>query len=88
MLTNYNAKASRIGNAVGLDTPASVLRLLHAMHARRLRRRRSDCAAGDGDALLAELIDRCSYDTELLTEAQLAECRRPRARCRVRALVR
>ena len=33
VLTNYNAKASRIGNAVGLDTPASLLRLLHAMRA-------------------------------------------------------
>jgi cobalamin biosynthesis Mg chelatase CobN len=33
VLTNYDAKASRIGNAVGLDTPAFVLRLLHAFAA-------------------------------------------------------
>ena len=30
-----------------------------------------DALAANGDALLAELIDRCSYDTELLTETQL-----------------
>ena len=32
-----------------------------------------DALPADGDALLAELVDRCSYDTELLTEAQLAK---------------
>ncbi len=71
VLTNYNAKASRIGNAVGLDTPASVLRLLHT-----LRKHGYDVGdvadlPSDGDTLLARLIDRCSYDTELLTETQL-----------------
>ena len=72
VLTNYNAKASRIGNAVGLDTPASLLRLLHAMRAAGYDVGDPAALPADGDALLAELIDRCSYDTELLTEAQLA----------------
>ena len=72
VLTNYNAKASRIGNAVGLDTPASVLRLLHAMHAHGYDVGDAADLPPDGDALLASLVDRCSYDTELLTDAQLA----------------
>ena len=43
VLTNHNAKAARIANAVGLDSPASLLHLLHS-HARgRLRRRRPTC---------------------------------------------
>jgi cobaltochelatase CobN len=71
VLTNYNAKASRIGNAVGLDTPASVLRLLHAFAAAGYDVGEPDALPNDGDALLAELVDRCSYDTELLTETQL-----------------
>ena len=72
VLTNYNARASRIGNAVGLDTPASVLRLLHALHAAGYDVGDVDRLPSDGDSLLSELIERCSYDTELLTEAQLA----------------
>jgi len=31
VLTNYNAKASRIGNAVGLDTPAGTVEVMRAM---------------------------------------------------------
>ena len=33
VFTNSNSKASQIGNAVGLDAPASLLVLLHAMQA-------------------------------------------------------
>ncbi|HEY3060798.1 MAG TPA: cobaltochelatase subunit CobN, partial [Chloroflexota bacterium] len=73
ILTNYNAKASRIGNAVGLDTPASVLRLLHALHAAGYDIGDLDELPADGDALLAQLIDCCSYDSELLTETQLRQ---------------
>ncbi len=70
ILTNSPAKAARIGNAVGLDAPASLMHLLAAL-----------CTAGyaitdipeSGDALIHALIDRCSYDTELLTDAQLAQ---------------
>src|SRR5258708_1027021 len=35
VLTNSAAKASQVGGAVGLDTPASLLTTLHAMRARR-----------------------------------------------------
>jgi cobaltochelatase CobN len=72
VLTNYNAKASRIGNAVGLDTPASVLRLLRVMHEHGYDVGDPTRLPPDGDTLLASLVDRCSYDTELLTDAQLA----------------
>ncbi len=72
ILTNYNAKASRIGNAVGLDTPASVLRILRTLHEAGYDVGDPVRLPADGDALLAALVERCSYDTELLTEAQLA----------------
>jgi cobaltochelatase CobN len=72
VLTNYTAKASRIGNAVGLDTPASVMRLLHTMSEAGYDVGDPLLLPADGDALLAELIDRCSYDVEVLTEHQLA----------------
>ncbi len=70
ILTNSPAKAARIGNAVGLDAPASLMYLLDAL-------REAGYIIADvpesGDALIHALIDRCSYDTELLTEAQLAQ---------------
>jgi cobaltochelatase CobN len=54
VLSSYPTKKSRIGNAVGLDTPASAIDLLHAM-------RNSGYAVhripDDGDALMAELAD-------------------------------
>jgi cobaltochelatase CobN len=70
ILTNSPAKAARIGNAVGLDAPASLIRLLEAL------REAGYTVANvpeNGDALIHALIDRCSYDTELLTEEQLAQ---------------
>jgi len=70
ILTNSPAKAARIGNAVGLDAPASLIRLLHAMRAAGYHI--ADIPES-GDALIHALIDRCSYDTEILTEAQLAQ---------------
>ncbi len=70
ILTNSPAKAARIGNAVGLDAPASLMYLLTALS-------EAGYSIADvpesGDALIHTLIDRCSYDTELLTEAQLAQ---------------
>ncbi len=68
VLTNSTAKASRIGNAVGLDAPASLLRLLHAL---RDTGYTVEDLPPDGDTLMHALIDRCSYDRELLTEEQL-----------------
>ncbi len=54
VLSAYPTKKSRIGNAVGLDTPASVVDLLA-----ELRRcgYRVDRIPDDGDALMAELAD-------------------------------
>ncbi len=69
ILTNSPGKADRIGNAVGLDTPASLLRLFARMQERGYQ---IQGVPEDGDALLHELIDRCSYDETLLTESQLA----------------
>jgi len=69
VLTNSPGKAAKVGNAVGLDAPASLLGVLRAM-------RDAGYAIGelppDGDALIHELIDRCSYDETLLTAGQLA----------------
>ncbi|MCH8309968.1 MAG: cobaltochelatase subunit CobN, partial [Chloroflexi bacterium] len=67
-LTNHNAKASRIANAVGLDSPASLLHLLHTM-------RDAGYDIGDlpedGDELLHQLIERGNYDRDILTDQQL-----------------
>ena len=68
MLSAYPTKRGRIGNAVGLDTPASVIGLLHAL---RDAGYRVDGIPPDGDTLMAELIDRFSYEKETLTAAQL-----------------
>ncbi len=70
ILTNSPAKAARIGNAVGLDAPASLMLLLAAMQKEGYR---VADVPESGDALIHALIDRCSYDTELLTEEQLTQ---------------
>jgi cobaltochelatase CobN len=79
MLSAYPTKHARIGNAVGLDTPASTVRLLRAM-----RDRGYDIgpAAGpdalpgvepaDGDALIHAVIAAGGQDPEWLTDQQLA----------------
>ena len=69
LLTNSSARISRIGNAVGLDAPASLLRLFDALRAAGYQ---IEDAPNDGDTLIHDLIDRCSYDVEYLTEGQLA----------------
>ena len=69
IFTNSNTKASQIGNAVGLDAPASLLELLRAMQAVGYE------IAGlpqNGTALIHALIDRGSYDTAHLSAAQCA----------------
>ncbi|HCB04900.1 MAG TPA: cobaltochelatase subunit CobN, partial [Nocardioides bacterium] len=81
MLSAYPTKHSRVGNAVGLDTPVSAVRLL-----RRLRAAGYDLGApGDvpgldldddteaGDALIHALIAAGGQDEEWLTNAQLTE---------------
>jgi cobaltochelatase CobN len=69
VLTAYPTKRSRIGNAVGLDTPASVVGLLHALHDEGYR---VDRIPPDGDALMAELIDAFSYEVASLSPSQMA----------------
>ncbi|MCW2814973.1 MAG: cobN [Nocardioides sp.] len=83
MLSAYPTKHSRVGNAVGLDTPVSTIRLL-----RRMRDAGYDLGApGDipgleladgggsdteaGDALIHALIAAGGQDEEWLTSAQL-----------------
>jgi cobaltochelatase CobN len=70
VFTNASSKASQIGNAVGLDAPQSLLRLLEDMS---LRGYSISDVPESSDQLIHELIDRCSYDRTVLTESQ---CRR------------
>ncbi|MEU8889988.1 cobaltochelatase subunit CobN [Streptomyces sp. NPDC048442] len=75
VLSAYPTKHSRIGNAVGLDTPASAIALL-----RRLKEEGYDfgtkeipgLVSGDGDELIYALIEAGGHDQEWLTEEQLA----------------
>jgi cobaltochelatase CobN len=73
MLSAYPTKHSRIGNAVGLDTPASTVRLLQAMgeHGYRVGNL-PGVAAQDGDELIHALIAAGGQDPDWLTEDQLA----------------
>ncbi|MBI4933451.1 MAG: cobaltochelatase subunit CobN [Actinobacteria bacterium] len=68
VLSAYPTKRSRLGNAVGLDTPASAMRMLEAMAAEGYSITR---IPSDGDALMAELADGLTYDAETLTTGQL-----------------
>ncbi|WP_285682159.1 cobaltochelatase subunit CobN [Actinoplanes sp. NBRC 103695] len=70
MLSAYPTKHSRIGNAVGLDTPASVVRLLAAL--RDAGYRIGDFDQYDGDGLIHALIAAGGQDPDWLTEEQLA----------------
>jgi cobaltochelatase CobN len=58
VLSAYPTKRSRLGNAVGLDTPASVLELLEAMLDAGYA---VEPFAGTGDELMAELADGLVY---------------------------
>jgi len=69
ILANYPSRNARLGNAVGLDTPASVIHVLHALAADGYR---VENVPESGDALIHTLIDRCTYDREFLTAAQVA----------------
>ncbi|HEY2705421.1 MAG TPA: cobaltochelatase subunit CobN [Candidatus Dormibacteraeota bacterium] len=71
VLSSYPTRNARVGNAVGLDTPASAVRLLRA-----LRDDGYDLGDGelpdDGDALMHRLLAGGGYDREYLTADQLA----------------
>ena len=81
VLSAYPTKHSRIGNAVGLDTPRSLVRLL-----RRLREDGYDLGEPDalpgldlpdeteaGDTLIHTLIEAGGQDQDWLTNAQMTE---------------
>ncbi|OBG15640.1 cobaltochelatase subunit CobN [Mycolicibacterium celeriflavum] len=75
----YPTKHGRIGNAVGLDTPASAVKLLRAMREHGYRIDDAPgagdlgtiIASGDGDALIHALIERGGQDPDWLSEGQL-----------------
>ncbi|PWK51509.1 cobaltochelatase CobN subunit [Actinoplanes xinjiangensis] len=70
MLSAYPTKHSRIGNAVGLDTPASTVALLAALAEEGYRI--GDFGSYDGDGLIHTLIAAGGQDPDWLTEEQLA----------------
>ena len=74
MLSAYPTKHARLGNAVGLDTPASAVRLLAALAAAGydLGDGLPGVAEQDGDALMHALIAAGGQDPDWLTEEQLA----------------
>ena len=82
VLTNSSSKASQVGNAVGLDAPASLLTLLRAM--------RRDGYSLEGlpatsDALMTDLLARGTYDeTHPLDPGRAQRFSRRRYRSRVR----
>ncbi|WP_050803767.1 MULTISPECIES: cobaltochelatase subunit CobN [Protofrankia] len=76
VLSSYPTKHARVGNAVGLDTPASAVRLLAALRAAGYDLG-EDGPGGrpvptDGDTLIHTLIAAGGHDVEWLTEQQLA----------------
>ncbi|WP_374112675.1 cobaltochelatase subunit CobN [Streptomyces sp. MNU89] len=79
VLSAYPTKHSRIGNAVGLDTPASAVALLRALRAEGYDLGPADgpgalpgLASGNGDELIYALIEAGGHDQDWLTEEQLA----------------
>lgn len=79
MLSAYPTKHARIGNAVGLDTPASVVRLLAAMAGQGYDIGPFDgegslpgVADLDGDRLVHALIEAGGQDPDWLTAEQLS----------------
>ena len=86
MLSAYPTKHSRVGNAVGLDTPVSAIRLLRGdarrglrprrrarSRHRRLDRSRAKPDTEAGNALIHALIEAGGQDEEWLTTAQLTD---------------
>ncbi|MER5351449.1 cobaltochelatase subunit CobN [Kitasatospora sp. NPDC002551] len=79
VLSAYPTKHARVGNAVGLDTPASAVRLLTALREEGMDLGQDlpglDGDGGqehEGDALIHALIAAGGYDQDWLTEDQLA----------------
>jgi cobaltochelatase CobN len=73
MLSAYPTKHARIGNAVGLDTPASAVALITAMaKAGYDVGELPGVTEQDGDALIHALIEAGGQDPDWLTEEKLA----------------
>lgn len=76
MLSAYPTKHARIGNAVGLDTPASTLKVLHALHDAGYNLGDTTTIPGydtmDGDTFMHAIIDAGGHDPEWLTDDVLA----------------
>ncbi|GAA1776852.1 cobaltochelatase subunit CobN [Streptomonospora arabica] len=83
VLSSYPTKHSRVGNAVGLDTPASAVRLFRRLAERgydlggddslwRMPGPEEDRREDDGDPLIHTLIRAGGHDVEWLSEEQLA----------------
>jgi cobaltochelatase CobN len=70
VLSSYPTKNARVGNAVGLDTPASAVRLLQALQADGYDLG-GEPLPSDGDTLMHTLLARGGYDREYLTAEQL-----------------
>ncbi len=81
MLSAYPTKHSRVGNAVGLDTPVSTIRLLRRMRDAGYNLGPVGAVPGleleddteAGDALIHALIAAGGQDEEWLTQAQLTD---------------
>jgi len=69
LLTAFPTKHARVGMAVGLDTPASALKLLDALHGDGMQVARP---FAHGDELMHALIAAGGHDPEFLTDEQLA----------------
>lgn len=82
VLSSYPTKHSRVGNAVGLDTPASAVELLRSLAERGYDLGGLDVSTLDSDALIHDLIAAGGHDVEWLTEDQMtqASVRIPAAR--------
>lgn len=67
LLANYPSKNARVGNAVGLDTPASLQALLVALSEAGYDT--GPVLPADGQALIEDLIAASTQDAEFATEA-------------------
>jgi cobaltochelatase CobN len=68
VLSAYPTKRSRLGNAVGLDTPASAIDLLDAMQHEGYQ---IDRVPADGDALMHELASGFTYEHAHLSAVEI-----------------
>ncbi len=69
LLTSFPTRHARVGMAVGLDTPASALRLLEALGEDGME---VETPFEHGDELMQALIATGGHDPEFLTDEQLA----------------